>query len=104
MISDKIQLMINLIIYTTCYANRADITLHQSAKKYFDALGLKKLPSINSLREEWGELKKERRPLSTGYKAVKKKYIDLGTAKVNADVILFGTRTTQQKMLNRDAR
>jgi len=63
-----------------------------------------KLPSINSLKSEWGELEKERRPLNSGYKAAKKKYTDLGVAKANADVILFGTRTPPQKTHDRDAR
>ena len=85
-------------------ANRADIALHQAAKKYFDEHNMKgKLPSINSLKAEWGELEKERRPLNSGYKAAKKKYTDLGVAKANADVILFGTRIPQ-KAHDRDAR
>jgi len=85
-------------------ANVSDILLHKAAKKYFDEHSMKgKLPSINSLKAEWGELEKERRPLSSGYKTAKKKYTDLGVAKSNADVILFGTRTPQ-KTHDRDSR
>ena len=42
--------------------------------------------------------------IRVGYKELKKKYTDLGTAKSNADVILFGTQKPQEKSQNRDAR
>ena len=81
-----------------------EIILHQAAKKHFDELGVKKLPSINTLRQEWAALDAERRKLYSGYKAIKQKHIALGTAKANADVILFGTQRTPQKTQNRDSR
>ncbi len=37
-------------------AHEADILIHQAAKKYFDELGIKKLPSVKSLREEYAGL------------------------------------------------
>jgi len=86
-------------------ANRAALTLHKAAKKYFDEQGFKgKLPSINSLKAEWGELEKERRQLSPGYKPAKEKYLSLCTAKANADIILFGERKQPQRTHGRDAR
>jgi hypothetical protein len=84
--------------------HRAEIILHRSAKKYCNELGMKKLPSINSLKQEWVKLDAERRKLYSSYKAVKQKFTTLGTAKANADVILFGARTSAQKMQNRDSR
>jgi len=83
---------------------RADIMLHKAAKKYFDEQGFKtKLPSINTLKAEWGALEKERRELSPRYKPTKEKYLSLCTAKANADVMLFGARQPQ-KSHDSDAR
>jgi len=33
--------------------HEADILLHQAAKKHFDSLGMKKLPTVASLRAEY---------------------------------------------------
>ena len=86
-------------------AERADLSLHKAAKNYFNEHYPKsKLPSINMLKAEWGELQKERRELSPRYNAAKEKYNPLLMAKRNAEVMLFGTRETPQKTHNRDAR
>jgi len=86
-------------------ANVGDILLHKAAKKYFNEHNHKgKLPSINTLKAEWGELEKERRQLFPKYKSEKEKYMPLCTAKANADVMLFGTRETPQRTHNRDTR
>ena len=66
----------------------ADLSLHKAAKNYFDKLGLKKLPSINSLKEEWGQLAQERRQLLTGYKDLRERDRALANAKYNCDRIL----------------
>ena len=77
--------------------NRADISLHKAAKKYFDEHHFKgKLPSINQLKQEWATLESERRKLYSGYKATKENYMSLCTAKSNADTILFGSRQPQK--------
>jgi hypothetical protein len=68
--------------------HRADITLHKAAKKYFDEYGLKKLPSINQLKEQWSELEKKRRTLYSDYKQKKKIFSDLCNAKSNARKML----------------
>ena len=71
--------------------HRADITLHQAAKKYFDDLGYgkdKKLPPINSLKQEYVVLLAEKKKLYANYHASKKNMQDLVIAKGNADKIL----------------
>lgn len=86
-------------------ANRADITLHKAAKKYFEGQGFKgKLPSINSLKQEWATLDAERRKLYVGYKEVKEKHSSLGTAKANADRMLRVTPEEQDRYNERVAR
>jgi hypothetical protein len=84
-------------------ANRAPLMLHKAAKKYFDSLGLKKLPSINQLKQEWAALDAERKKLYPKYKAAKENHIPLVMAKANADMILFGSRQPI-KSHDRDAR
>lgn len=77
----------------------ADIILHRAAKKYFDGLGLKKLPSINQLKQEYATLAAEKKKLYSGYHELKDNSRALAVAKGNADRILGITPDTQ----NRDA-
>jgi hypothetical protein len=82
----------------------ADIMNHKATKKYFDEHNFKgKLPSVNSLKQEWAKLETERRGLMQGYKTAKEDYMSLCTAKSNADIMLFGSRQPQ-KSHERDAR
>ena len=71
--------------------HRADITLHQAAKKYFDDLGYgkdKKLPTISSLRQEYAVLLAEKKKLYSNYRELKETSRALTIAKGNADRIL----------------
>jgi hypothetical protein len=77
----------------------ADIILHRAAKKYFDELGLKKLPSINQLKQEYAALTAERKTLYAGYHKLKDLSRELSTARANAERILGITPDAQ----NRDA-
>ena len=67
----------------------SDIILHRAAKKHFDELGLKKLPSINSLKQEWSALEAEKKTLYRGYRERKDRYVDLQMARDNVQR-LFG--------------
>lgn len=67
---------------------RADVTLHKAAKKYFESLGLKKLPSINSLKQEYATLLAEKKKLYSGYRELKEKRTALLVAKGNAERML----------------
>jgi len=69
-------------------SQRADITLHRAAKKYFDGLGLKKLPTITALKQEYATLLAEKKKLSSGYRAAKDNMRELIVAKDNATKIL----------------
>jgi hypothetical protein len=68
--------------------HRADITLHKAAKKYFDSLGLKKLPSIPSLRQEYATLAAEKKKLYAAHFAAKDSVRELLVARGNAERIL----------------
>jgi chaperonin cofactor prefoldin len=72
--------------------NRADITLHRAAKKYFDGLGLKKIPKMNELKQEYAELAAEKKKLYAGYHEKKEAMRELVTAKSNC-ANLLGVKT-----------
>jgi hypothetical protein len=75
----------------------ADIILHRAAKKYFDGLGMKKLPSINQLRQEYAELAAERKKLYGGYRELKDLSRELSVARNNAERILGITPNGQNR-------
>ena len=69
--------------------HEADIILHKAAKKAFDDLGIKKLPSVADLNSEYKKLSSEKEKLYAEYKAARSETNDLLTAKRNVDQ-LFG--------------
>jgi len=77
-----------------------DIILHKAVKKHFDELGYgkgKKLPSINSLKQEYAVLLTEKKKLYSGWQELKENRKSLLTAKSNADRILNGPQTRQSR-------
>jgi hypothetical protein len=82
--------------------HRAALTLHKSAKEYFNKLGVKKLPSIASLKQEYAALLNEKRTLGD-IKAAREDMIDWARAKHNVDVIL-GEPAAPKKSHERGAR
>ena len=78
--------------------HRADVTLCQAAKKYFDEHGFKgKLPSIATLKQEWATLETEKKLLYKKYHKVKPQHKELQTALINADNILGNRQAPQQE-------
>jgi len=70
----------------------------QAAKRYFDSLVLKKLPSMQLLKQEYAMLKAENKKRYPEYKQAREKMIELLTAKNNVERILGVT----EKEKNRD--
>jgi hypothetical protein len=74
--------------------NRADIVLHLAAKKFFNEhKNLRvdgKIPSIESLRQEWAKLKTEKSLLYKDYNQIKSEAKELAVARQNAEAVLFG--------------
>ena len=83
--------------------NAAAIILCRAAKKHFDSVDLKKLPTMQSLKQEYAALEAERKKLYSGHKAARSEMVDLLMVKQNVDRILFGT-PKRVKNLERDAR
>ena len=69
-------------------AHESDISIHKAAKKYFDEQGLKKLPSIKSLKAEYAKLLAKKKDAYTEYRQRREEMKELLTAKANVDRIL----------------
>lgn len=82
-------------------AHAADIILHRAAKKYFNDLGMKKLPSINQLKQEYSELATEKKKLYGGYHELKDLSRQLTTACANAESVLGITAESQERSISR---
>jgi len=77
-------------------ANVTDIMNHRAAKKFFDAQGFKgKLPSMNSLTQEYAITLAEKKKLYADYHKLRESSKELTVAKANADRILGITPTAQ---------
>ncbi len=75
--------------------HEADILLHQAAKKHFDALGLKKLPTVKVLNAEYAKLLTEKKAAYDDYRQTREDWKELLTAKANIDRILGMDATAQ---------
>ena len=72
-----------------------EILLHQAAKKAFDELDSKKIPSVAALRKEYAGLLEEKNKAYAIYKTAKKDMQELSATKANVDAILsISTATT----------
>ena len=76
----------------------------QAAKRYFNSLGLKKLPSMQSLKQEYATLYAENRKRYPEYKQAKAKMIELLTAKNNVERILGATEKEKNRDRQQEAR
>ncbi len=61
----------------------ADLLLHKAAKAAFDELGLKKLPTVKALQEEYSELLDKKKKAYAKYHSTKKEMQEIVTAKAN---------------------
>ena len=68
--------------------HEADILLHQTAKKAFDELGMKKLPTVKSLQAEYAELIAQKKAAYSGYRKARDEMKELLTVKANVDRIM----------------
>ena len=68
--------------------HETDILLHQAAKRHFDSLGLKKLPTVKALNAEYAALMIEKKSSYGGYRQIREEWKELLTVKANIDRIL----------------
>ena len=69
-------------------AHREEITLHKAAKDAFDQLGLKKIPRVAELNEEFNRLAKEKNAEYAQYRTARERMRDLANARRNAEMLL----------------
>ena len=68
--------------------HEADILLHQAAKKHFDTLGIKKLPTVKMLNAEYAALLAEKKAAYGNYRQAREEMRELLTARANIDRIM----------------
>ena len=68
--------------------HEGDILLHKAAKKAFDAFGLKKLPTVRSLNEEFARLLAEKKAAYAEYHRAQEQMRELLIHKANAAYLL----------------
>jgi hypothetical protein len=77
--------------------HESDILLHKAAKKAFDELGVKKLPTIKSLQTEYATLLVEKKAAYADYRQARDKMKELLTVKANVDRLLGTDRCEVEK-------
>ena len=82
----------------------SEICSCQAAKRYFDSLGLKKLPSMQSLKQEYARLQAENKKRYPEQKRAREKMIELLTAKNNVERILGMTEKEKNRSRQQEAR
>ena len=76
----------------------------KETKRYFSSLGLKKLPSMQSLKQEYATLQAENKKRYPEYKQAKAEMIELLTAKNNVERILGMTKKEKNRNRQQEAR
>lgn len=79
-------------------AHRDEITLHKAAKDAFDQLGIKKIPKVAELNEEFTRLAREKNAEYAEYRKERDRMRDLVNARKNAEMILEEQRGTIASM------
>ena len=87
------------------YAQHASAIIScEAAKRFFDGLGLKKLPSIQSLKQEYAALLAENKKLYPDQKKAKTEMMELLTAKHNTSRILGLTEEEKKRKVRQEER
>ena len=81
--------------------HECDIAAHKAAKKYFDGLGLKKLPTINTLKTEYAALAAEKKKLYAGYHPARKHMQDILAARQNVQQLFNYREAAMEKETER---
>ena len=80
------------------------IKTHKEAKAHFDTLGMKKLPTIKALQEEYAELSIEKNTLYANQKDVRQHMVDMVTALQNAEKLLNYRDEETERNINHASR
>ncbi|QNK40721.1 relaxase/mobilization nuclease domain-containing protein [Caproicibacter fermentans] len=84
--------------------HESDILLHKAAKKSFDELGVKKLPTVKSLQAEYAALLAEKKAAYTDYRNARNEMKELLTVKANVDHLLGTDRREAEREKDHEQR
>ena len=84
--------------------HEADIILHRAAKKAFNELGMKKLPTIKSLQAEYSQLLSEKKTAYPEYKKARDEMRELLTIQNNVAHILGAEERAAEKEKEQESR
>ena len=79
-----------------------DILLHKAAKNAFDELGVKKLPTVKSLQEEYAKLLAEKKAAYAEYRTARDEMRELLLHKQNVDRMLGKNEREEEKKKEHD--
>ena len=82
--------------------HESDILLHKAAKKAFDELGVKRLPSVKSLQEEYAKLLSEKKAAYAEYRRSRDEMRELLLHKQNVDRMLGKDERSEEKKQEHD--
>ena len=82
--------------------HEGDILLHKAAKKAFDNLGVKNLPSVKSLQEEYAKLLAEKKAAYAEYRRSRDEMRELLLHKQNVDRMLGKDERSEEKKKEHD--
>jgi hypothetical protein len=82
--------------------HEADILIHQAAKKAFDDLKVKKLPTVRTLRERYAVLLSEKKKAYAQYRKAKGEMRELQTIKANIDTLLGPSAKERSRQKTRE--
>ncbi len=77
--------------------HESDIILHKAAKKAFDELGVKKIPTVKSLQAEYAELLTQKKAAYAEYRAARDEMKELLIHKSNVEHILGKEAENEEK-------
>ena len=77
--------------------HESDILLHKAAKKSFDEMSVKKLPTVKSLQAEYAALLAEKKTAYADYRKARDEMKELLTVKANVDHLLDPDRREAEK-------
>ena len=69
-------------------AHETDLLLHEAAKRAFDALGVKKLPTVKVLQAEYTDLLAKKKAAYEDFKRLRQENQELQAVKSNVDSLL----------------
>ena len=84
--------------------HETDILLHRAAKKAFNDLGLKKLPTVKSLQEEYAQLLAGKKAAYSDYKKAREEMRELLTIQNNVAHILGTAQHPAEKEKEQESR